>query len=392
MSKLNVEAQKERHEKLFEGHYQTAPGRMWFHTKRALWHLYQNQFFLPSGKHLSSFMHPLDTMPAPRRLYTQMALFSVGLLLLNSVTISNAAYDGGEGVGKEYLSLEVSESYITDEEGYIIKNMPLTGEATFDQNRTDREEYEVTGGDTLSMIAYRYGLSVNSIRYTNLTLGSGDYLKVGQKLVIPPKDGVYVKVESGNTLVALMDKYKGNLEKSKEFNGLEDDSSLVAGEEIFIVDGRPAVVYVASTSGAVTSYELPTVMQYNIPPSAEGWIRPTQGKITQGFRGGHYGYDIADRSRPAILAASSGLVVYASSGTWDGGFGTNLWIDHGNGYRTHYAHMEVIYVNEGESVSQGQVIAKMGNTGRVYGGTGIHLHFELEYNGVKISPSMMGVW
>ena len=341
-------------------------------------------------------MHPLDHMPAPRRLYTQMAMFSVALLILNSVNVTSA-YQGGEDVGKEYLSLDTNAgTYITDEEGFIIKTTPLEGETTFDQNRTEMEEYTVMEGDTLSVIAYRYGLASTSIRYANPTMGSGDYLKVGQTLKIPPKDGIYIEIESGSTLVALMDKYKGDLEKTKEFNGVSEDSQLIAGNEIFIVDGKPEVTYVAVT-GNETNYGTtvstpPDQMYYDIPANAEGWIRPTQGKITQGYRAGHYAYDIADRSKPPILAAASGTIVYTSSGDYDGGYGNNVWIDHGNGYRTHYAHMEAIYVSVGDTVVQGQVIGQMGNTGRVYGATGIHLHLELEYNGAKISPSVMGVW
>lgn len=398
MSKINIEAKKERHRKLFEGQYHTLPGQVWFHFKRGVSKIFF--FLLPSGKRLSQFMHPLDHMPAPRRLYTQMATFSVGLLILTSVNTAGAFNAGGENVGKEYLALDTASSYITDEEGYIIKTTPLEGEGTYDQNRTERTEHEVQSGETLSMIAYRWGVSVFSIRYANPTLGNSDYLKVGQVLTIPPKDGVYVKVPSGSTLVALMDKYKGNLDETKEFNDIEDDSQLVEGEEIFIVDGQPEVVYIATTQtspgsknyGYVGGQYLPVEIQYDVVANAEGWIRPTNGSITQGYHAGHYAYDIADRSRPDILAAASGTVVYASAGSWDGGYGTNIWIDHGNGYKSHYAHMGAIYVSTGDTVSSGQAIGQMGNTGRVYGATGIHLHFELEYNGTKISPSVMGVW
>ncbi|MFA4815227.1 MAG: M23 family metallopeptidase [Candidatus Gracilibacteria bacterium] len=396
MSKVNIEAKKERHRKLFEGQYHTLPGQIWFHFKRGVAKIFF--FLLPSEKRLSRFMHPLDHMPAPRRLYTQMATFSIGLLILTSVN-STAASSGGENAGKEYLSLDISTSYITDEEGYIIKTTPLEGEGTYDQNRTERTEHEVKPGETLSMIAYRWGVSVSSIRYANPTLGSSDYLKVGQTLTIPPKDGVYVKVSSGSTLVALMDKYKGNLDKTKEFNAIEDDSQLIEGEEIFIVDGQPEVIYIATNQssgskdyGYVGGTYLPVTEVYEVIPNAEGWIRPTKGIISQGYRVGHYAYDVADRSQPPILAAASGTIVYASAGGWDGGYGTNIWIDHGNGYKSHYAHMEEIYVTTGDTVVQGQAIGKMGNTGRVYGATGIHLHFELEYNGTKISPSVMGVW
>lgn len=395
MSKINKEAQKERHKKLYEGQYHSFIGGVWFHTKRMLEAIWT--FIKPSHRRLPDFMHPLDGMPAPKRLYTQLSIFSLGLLILTSVNPSHA-FESGLGVGAEYesLALEVSETYITDAEGYLIKNVPLEGESTYDLNRTEMLTHEVQSGETLSVIAYRYGLSVASIRYSNSSLGNSDYLKVGQELQIPPKDGLYVDVSSGDSLVKLVDKYDGDLDKTKAFNGIEDDSDLIAGEELFIIDGKPEVVYVATTptysSGGSSTVYTPSVMQYDIPASAEGWIRPTQGNITQGYHSGHYAYDIADRSKPPVLAAASGTVIKASSGTWGGGYGNHIVIDHGNGYTTLYAHNDVLYVNEGDYVGQGQVIAQMGNTGRVYGATGIHLHFEITYNGVKQSPSIMGVW
>jgi murein DD-endopeptidase MepM/ murein hydrolase activator NlpD len=251
------------------------------------------------------------------------------------------------------------------------------------------------------MIAYRYGLSTNTILYANSGL-SGDYLKIGQKLQVPPKDGVYITIPSGATLVSLMDKYKGNLDKTKEFNGVTDDSELKKDEQFFIVDGRPEQVYIASNSKNYNtgsgfnnsggySASGPDVGAIYTPPNSLGWIRPTSGAITQGYRSGHYAYDIADRSKPDIVAVAAGTVDATGNG-WSGGYGNNVWIDHGNGYRTHYAHMSEFYVQVGDTVSQGQVIGEMGNTGRVYGATGIHLHFEVEYSGSRISPSFMGVW
>ncbi len=401
MTKVNLDAKKERHEKLYEGQYQSKLGKIWFHTKRALKRILH--FLRPSRKKLSHFMHPLDHLPAPKRLYTQMVLWSLGLLILNSVNISSAAYLGGEGVGAQYDSLALDiENYLTNEDGYLIKNMPLEGEAVYDMDRIERVVYEVQPGDTLSLIAYRYGLSVDSLRFENDAIANTDKLKPGQELQIPPKDGVYIKVESGDSLLELMEKYDGKLEETKMFNGIDGDNDLVAGKEIFIVDGslpQSVNTYIAaappSTSQADTTevdHSLPAVTQYNITPSAEGWIRPVPGVITQGYSASHYAYDVADRSRPPVLAAASGTVVTASNGAWNGGYGNYVIIDHGNGYQTLYAHTEIVYVNVGDYVEQGQVIAKMGNTGRVYGVTGIHTHFELRFNGTKLSPSVMGVW
>lgn len=399
MSKVNAEVRKERHKKLFEGQYHSWLGQVWFHTKRAIkivWHILK-----PSGKHWSEFMHPLDQWPAPKRLYTQLASWSIGLLVLTSINVANAGFEGGEGAGKEYLSLDATAVNITDSEGYIIKTMPLEGEATFNLNRSEIVDHEVQAGETLSMIAYRYGIKVDSIRYTNTELGNSDYLKIGQKLKIPPKDGVYVTIPSGATLVSLMDKYKGNLDDTKTFNEIEDDDDLTSGSQIFIVGGKPVVVTIAqtnsgtkgsgyNTTGGYSAYG-PDVESYDVPANDLGWIRPTKGAITQGFKSGHPAYDIADRSRPDILAVMAGTVIDTGTG-WDGGYGNNVWIDHGNGYKTHYAHMTEFYVAVGDTVTQGQVIGQMGNTGRVYGATGIHLHFEVSFNGVKISPSFMGVW
>lgn len=390
MSKINIEAKKERHKKLFEGQYQSFIGYIWFLAARAVKKIVE--FFTPSQKILPDFVHPIEGIPTQKKLYIKLASFSFAFLVINSVNISNASNDGVYALTSEELSLN-TENLISDDEGFFIKSLPFEGESLYNQNRTEEEEYEVKPGDTLSIIAYRYGIKTSTIKYANPTIGSGNYLKVGQKLSIPPKDGYYATVKSGDTLAKLTERHKGNIESTKEFNQLTDDSELASGDEILIVDGRPEVTYVAATaSSTYSSYSGPTVSYYDIPPNDLGWIRPTSGIITNGFKPGHYAYDVADSSRPPILAAAAGTVVKASSGTWGGGYGTHLIIDHGNGYQTLYAHAEVLYVGVGDYVEQGQVIAKMGNTGRVYGRTGIHLHIEVYYNGTKVSPSIMGVW
>ena len=61
-------------------------------------------------------------------------------------------------------------------------------------------------------------------------------------------------------------------------------------------------------------------------------------------------------------------------------------IDHGNGYKSLYAHNSKVYVKVGQKVTAGQVIAKMGNSGNTRGRTGIHLHIEIRLNGRKVNP------
>lgn len=82
-----------------------------------------------------------------------------------------------------------------------------------------------------------------------------------------------------------------------------------------------------------------------------------------------------------IVAAKSG-VVSTSMTHWS--YGNNVVINHGDGYVTLYAHCSQVLVSPGQTVSQGQVIAKVGATGNV---TGPHLHFEVYYNGARQNPA-----
>ena len=116
-------------------------------------------------------------------------------------------------------------------------------------------------------------------------------------------------------------------------------------------------------------------------------IKPTTGSITSRFgyrsRDNHKGIDIASNKGTPIYAAASGTVTVAESGGYGGGYGTYLMISHGNGVQTLYGHCSQLCVSEGQTVSQGQLIAKMGSTGL---STGNHLHFEVRVNGIAQNP------
>jgi murein DD-endopeptidase MepM/ murein hydrolase activator NlpD len=116
--------------------------------------------------------------------------------------------------------------------------------------------------------------------------------------------------------------------------------------------------------------------------SATGnFVWPTQGVITQRYSFFHKAVDIANRSGGNILAADSGSIVAAG---WDTtGYGNHIVIDHGNGYMTLYAHLSLIQVQVGQTISRGSVIGQMGSTGH---STGTHLHFEIRHGGVQEDP------
>jgi murein DD-endopeptidase MepM/ murein hydrolase activator NlpD len=99
----------------------------------------------------------------------------------------------------------------------------------------------------------------------------------------------------------------------------------------------------------------------------------------------HEGLDIANRAGSPILASDGGVVAESREAS---GYGWMLVIDHGNGFRTLYAHMypEDVKVRVGQKVSKGQVIALVGSNGW---STGPHLHFEVRKNGQLIDPSLV---
>ena len=102
---------------------------------------------------------------------------------------------------------------------------------------------------------------------------------------------------------------------------------------------------------------------------------PTAGASTY-----HKGLDIATPTGSAVYASSGGVVTSAG---WQGGYGYAVVIRHPDGHSTRYGHLSKILVSVGQSVSQGQTIAKSGSTGV---STGPHLHFEVIENGVQVDP------
>lgn len=125
-------------------------------------------------------------------------------------------------------------------------------------------------------------------------------------------------------------------------------------------------------------------------PSESGFLRPVSGRITShfGYRTNpvtgeyklHKGIDYAGNYGDDIKASKSGVVEYSG---WISGYGKTIILGHGNGVQTLYPHAQELYVNSGETVSQGEVIAAVGSTGN---STGPHLHFEIRINGEAVDP------
>ncbi len=243
-------------------------------------------------------------------------------------------------------------------------------------------EYRVQDGDTVSSIAQKFGVSMDTIMWEN-NLKKIDSIKVKQILRILPITGVRHTVKRGETIYSIAKTFQVDAQSIIDypFNTFADDETfaLSAGQELMIPDGIKPSETIIDTQKYITRTVAPI-------PGVVGegsFMWPTSGMITQKYYWYHQAVDIANPSNPSILAAQSGTVVTAG---WNqGGYGNFVIIDHGNGYKTLYAHMlnNSVLVQAGQKVKQGQKIGTMGSTGR---STGTHLHFEVKGPNGNLDP------
>jgi|SRR5581483_8191547 len=240
-------------------------------------------------------------------------------------------------------------------------------------------DYTVEKGDTVSTIARKFGISEDTVRWENDL--SSDDITVGDTLKILPVTGIATKVTKGDTVFTLAKKYDTNAQKIVDFpfNDFANPEtfSLVEGQILIIPDGikpeeQPFVhqqVYIA---------------QGPISISSAGLTWPVHGEVSQFASWYHMALDIAAPYGSPMVAAQSGVVSSVSVGTYDGGYGTSIYIDGGNGITTHYAHMKAVNVSVGDHVTAGStLIGWIGLTGRT---TGPHVHFEVRKNGTLVDP------
>ena len=254
--------------------------------------------------------------------------------------------------------------------------------STFISDQRDKIiEYAVSEGDTVSSIASKFGISTDTIRWQN-NLASPDAIKVGQVLEILPITGISRKVQKGDSVNSIAKLYDASAQAIVDypFNSFVNDETfeLAIGQTVIVPGGvRPEEKLwspLASTRRQITP-DAGTVV------ASGSFVWPTSGVITQSFSWYHPGIDIANAASPNILAVDAGHVLSAG---WDNtGYGYKVIIDHGNGYRTLYAHFQRVYVTSGQTVGRGDAIGQMGSTGR---STGTHLHFEVYASGVRINP------
>jgi len=262
---------------------------------------------------------------------------------------------------------------------------------TIEINTDGMITYIIQEGDTLSEIAEKFNISINTIKWEN---NIGNKLTVGKEISIlavagEPVSGIRHTITQGDTLGKIAEMYEVEVEDVTIFNDI-DAKKLTPGKKIIIPNGtKRKVIKTKITTTSKNSSKIST------KSSGSGYyIRPTSVRATSLFgpRWGkyHFGIDYGGPTGTPIVASASGKVTKIRNGCTNngyignrcgGGYGNYMEITHENGTKTLYAHLSKIEVNLNTKVTQGQVIARMGNSGN---STGPHLHFEIiEKNGKK---------
>lgn len=289
---------------------------------------------------------------------------------------------------------------LANQDDGLITRFALPSTVKQIEERRNVFTYTVQPGDTIEGLSTRFGLEPSTLAWSNPEVEEDpDHLSLGQILTILPVDGVYYKVESGDTLESIAKKFKAKVDEiaGLPYNNLAKGANVVAGAQLIVPNGlkplKPRIVELPIAASVqapaaprpAAGAAAPAAPRVNAQPRAATGIfsYPLTGYIlSQNYWWGHRGLDMAISAGTPIRASDNGYVQFSGWSTV--GYGYLVVINHNNGFTTWYAHMiGAPYVQNGQPVARGQVIGLVGSTGR---STGPHLHYEIRRNGVQENP------
>jgi murein DD-endopeptidase MepM/ murein hydrolase activator NlpD len=267
----------------------------------------------------------------------------------------------------------------------LVPDIAATNSASSsDSVNTQVSTYVVQPGDSISIIADMFDISVDTIKQANHL--SGNSISPGQSLVILPVSGVLYTVVANDSLQKIAKKYNISSDDIMTYNGMTAAlSTLAIGQQLVIPHGKPSASETSSflisqsQKFKVPSFEPLLDAVWNWPSYPNYFSCPVPGaRLSQGLHG-HNAVDLAIAKGTPILAAAAGTVIISKNNGYygrssNGGYGNFVMISHPNGAETLYAHMSKTTVSVGEQVSQGETIGYIGMTGMT---TGPHTHFEI---------------
>lgn len=262
--------------------------------------------------------------------------------------------------------------------------------------------YKVQSGDTLSGIADKFNISINTIRWANDLTEKTSKIAIGDELVILPVTGVEYKVKKGDTLSGIALKFDASQDDILKYNDIEA-GAIKIGTELIIPNAEPIVAPAkaptkavaktpakpaAATTTAKTTSETAKVATTDTKekeddkktdeeekptPNKTTYVNPIPGGVlTQRIHDGN-AVDFGASIGTPVKASAAGTVIIAKAGN-NGGYGTYIVITHADGSQTLYGHLSKLSVAAGDKVDQGETIGLSGNTGK---STGPHLHFKI---------------
>jgi murein DD-endopeptidase MepM/ murein hydrolase activator NlpD len=150
--------------------------------------------------------------------------------------------------------------------------------------------------------------------------------------------------------------------------------------DIVIISEAPVASRLPNTAKTIgDGNSMPSIWPVagNLGSSGFGMRRNPFGGSSTEF---HKGQDISAPMGASVIATADGVVICAG---WQRGYGQVVYVDHGNGLSTRYGHLSRIEVVEGQTVKRGELLGRVGSTGR---STGPHLHYEVRVNGLATNP------
>ncbi len=288
--------------------------------------------------------------------------------------------------------IEVVESYLPSSE--ITDLNTAIDEVTKDQETP--QIYEIQSGDTLGLIAEKFGIPLADLIAMNETIDNEEStIRIGDEIIVtvpePELSVVYTKQEYYEEDYEADVIYRDNNSWYTTHSEVVQEPSSGHRKVVALINYENNGETGRDIQKEEVTYEaVPKIVERGtiVPPT---YIKPISGgRLSSGFgrrksptKGAssyHKGIDWATPVGTAVMASNGGVVTRAG---WGRGYGYVVYISHSDGRETRYGHLSKILVKPGQSVTQGQKIALSGNTGV---STGAHLHFEILIGGSQVNP------
>lgn len=293
----------------------------------------------------------VERLATGRSLAAVSAVLAFGFFLLGSAPGASGSAPAGVGDAGMVEGLDLSLDTAPADEGLFYT------------------VYRVRKGDTISDIASRHDITVDSIVSFN-GITNARTLSIGRCLKLPSMNGILYTTKDGDSAASLADRYEISDVRIADVNGL-DDAGLEPGRVIFLPDARMSSIALREISGDLFAWPV------------RGWVTDWYGWRNDPFthsRSFHTGIDIGIARGTPVRAAMEGVVTAAGYSTVTGNY---VVIAHHSGYTTLYGHFDKISVKVGQSVSTATVIGLAGSTGY---STGPHVHFTVSKYGRTVNP------